>query len=509
MNMVKRISIAICLLFAFLVNISAQEMPPAPGAPKAVSVPAIKTKTLANGLTVAVVERKGVPLVAVKLMINAGVTSDDMKTAGLANMSMSMLTKGTITRNATKIANDIEFLGGSVDTAVGMDNSGVSMSTTTDKLAAGLSILSDVVLHPTFPAKELTLLKSQAIDELAANLKQPSFLAGYVASAYSFYLTPAGGTPESLKAMSRKDVLGFYRDNFTPDSATLIFVGDITTDKAFSMAESQFGKWGKPKVLLMAPETEPVMEITQSAASVSENKKREADQPLLKRLLVIDLPNSGQAAVSFVKHMPYVGHVVWNEENKAGDISKNYFPGVVFNTVLGGGYSSRLNLEIRIKRGLSYGAGSSMSWRAYDSRFSARAQTKNESAAQVAELVLTELSKLAKTEVDTPELTARQAVVVGNFGRGIETNAGMLGAISDLFANWLDASELDSYMQNVQSVDAKKVREFASQNLNGGDLILVGDYSIFKDDLAKRFPKIKVQVIKAADLDLSKDSLQK
>jgi zinc protease len=500
------ILLAAILLSVFAINLLAQETPPAPGAPRSAIVPGVKQKKLANGLTVAVVERKGVPLVAVRLMINTGLTYQEIATAGVVKMSTDLLTKGTTTRDATKIANDIEFLGGNIFTSVGMDTSGVSMSVTSDKIGPGLEILSDVVLHPTFPEKELTLAKSQAIDELKYNLKQPSFLANYVASVYSLYLTPAGGTPESLKAMTRNDVLDFYKHSFSPDTATLIFIGDIDAEKAFSLAQSQFGKWKNPPPVKSA---QPPMMITMSSDSMAANKRQEANLPFLKRMLVIDLPNSGQAAVSYFKQMPYSGHVIWDDKKRGSKISNNYFPGLVFNTVLGGGYSSRLNMEIRIKRGLSYGAGSAISWRAYDSRFSTRAQTKNESAPQVAELVLEEIKNLQNSDPPSAELASREAVLLGNFGRNLETNIGLLETVSDLYSNWLDTSELNSYVKNVQAVGSKQVREFASEHLNGGDIIIVGDYSIFKDDLAKRFPGMKIDVIKADELDLSKDNLRK
>jgi len=176
---------------------------------------------------------------------------------------------------------------------------------------------------------------------------------------------------------------------------------------------------------------------------------------------------------------------------------------------LGGGYSSRLNLEIRIKRGLSYGAGSGFAWRQNNTNFSTRTQTKNESAAQVAELVIEELKKLRDVSVDSAELVPRKSVLTGNFGRNLETTNGLAGAISDLYSFGIPTSELNSYMMSTNAVTDAQIRQFADASLAGGDMIIVGDYSVFKDDLAKRFPDMKIEVIKADALDLSKDSLQK
>jgi zinc protease len=189
--------------------------------------------------------------------------------------------------------------------------------------------------------------------------------------------------------------------------------------------------------------------------------------------------------------------------------NKNYFPASVLNSLLGGGYSSRLNQEIRIKRGLSYGAGSSFSWRNSASNFGTRTQTKNESAAEVAELVLAEVKKLGSNTATANELVSRKSVLTGNFGRNLETNEGLATAIADLYSFELPTSELNSYTKSVQAVSDSQIRDFAKANLNGGDIIIVGDYAKFKDDLAKRFPNMKVELIKADALDLSKDNLQK
>ena len=215
-------------------------------------------------------------------------------------------------------------------------------------------------------------------------------------------------------------------------------------------------------------------------------------------MIVLDLPKSGQAAVTYAKPVSFVGRH-----------SDSYYSAIVLNTVLGGGYSSRLNLEIRVKRGLSYGAGSSFAWRDSRSNFATRTQTKNESAAEVVELVLAEIRKLSDASVGNDELVPRKSVLTGNFGRNLETTAGLANEVGVLYAFSIPTGELNSYVSNVTGVTDAQIKNFGSQNLMGGDIIIVGDYSVFKDDLAKRFPNIKIDVIKAAELDLSKDNLRK
>ena len=472
---------------ALAFDLAAQETPPAPGAPKSVKVPAVQEKKLANGLTVAVVERNSVPLVTINLLVRSGASSEAANKAGLADITASMLTKGTTTKSATQIAEAVEFLGGSINSGAGWNSSFVSITVTSDKVDQAMAILSDVVLNPQFDEKELDLLKSQTLDGLTYNLKQPSSLANYVASKYSFNEHPAGGTPESIASITKGDIQAFYSKSFLSDLSVLIFTGNISTANASTAAQKYLGVMKK-----YVQQGEPSMRAERIGLPVGDVPRS------ARRILVVDLPKSGQASVGYYKPNQGVGRR-----------DPMYYQASVMNSVLGGGYSSRLNMEIRIKRGLSYGAGSSFAWRWNAINFSTRAQTKNESAAQVAELVMQELNKLTDTLVTGEELLPRKSVLTGNFGRSLETTGGLANALADLYAFKIPATELNSYVSKVNGVTDAEIKEFSSRAILGGDIIIVGDYSIFKDDLAKRFPGITVDVIKADELDLSKDNLRK
>jgi zinc protease len=480
----KIVSLVFLLFSAFLVSTNAQEKPPAPGALRSVKIPAVQEKVLPNKLKVAVVARKNVPLVTVQLLIKSGANFEDTTSAGLADMTASLLTKGTKTRSATEIAEQMEFLGGSISAGAGWNASQVYVTSMSNKLDQAMAIMSDVALNPAFDQKEIDLLKSQTLDGLSYNLKQPGFLASYVASKYTYGEHPAGGTVDSINSITRQQIADFHKNEYYPENAVLIFTGDITAVQANALAQKYFGKW---------------KDNTQHPPRTAFSQQNKVSTAVIGRILVIDLPNSGQASVNYAKNL-----------NNAHRGDKGvYFPATVLNSVLGGGYSSRLNQEIRIKRGLSYGAGSSFAWRDFKSNFSTRAQTKNESAAEVASLVVIELDRLVAGMAPSEELTSRKAVLTGGFGRGLETTAGLAGQIADLYSFGLQATELNSYMASVNSVTDMQIMNFASANLKGGDMIIVGDAKIFMDDLKKRFPKTDINVIKADELDLTKDSLHK
>ncbi len=457
---------------------------PEPGPARPVNVPAVQEKKLKNGLTVAVIEKKSVPIVTAQLLVRAGASSEPVAKAGLANLTGSLLTKGTKTRTAEQIAEEMEFLGGSIDSGAGWNGSSITISVTSDKLDQAMAIMADVALNPVFKQEELDLIKSQALDELKYNLTQPGFLANYVASRYSFNEHPAGGTPSSLEALSRNDIQDFYTRKFRPENAVFIITGDITLAKAASIAEQYFGKWS------VSAERDGVRpEMVGEASSGS---------ALVRRILVIDLPSSGQASVNYVRPIPGFGRS-----------DKEYYSASVLNSLLGGGYSSRLNQEIRIKRGLSYGAGSSFTWRNAASNFGTRTQTKNESAAEVAELVLAELKRLAETSAVDAELNPRKLVLTGGFGRNLETTTGLTGALADLYSFGIPTSELNRYTTSVTAVGPANVKALAAKYLYGGDLIVVGDYAKFKDDLAKRFPNMKIDVVKIDELNIDSPTLRK
>jgi zinc protease len=262
--------------------VSAQETQPTPGAPKTGQIPFVNEKKLPNGLTVAVGERRSIPHVTIQLLIKSGAGDEGLAHAGLADLTASLLTKGAKTRTATQIAEQIEFLGGSIGSGAGWNASSVSVTVSSDKIDQALAILADVIQSPSFKQEELDLLKTQTLDGLTYNLKQPGFLANYVATRYSYGEHPAGGTPESIAGIARADIVEFHKSHYYPANAVLIFAGDVTAARANLSAQKFFGRW--PKVQMMHTE------VAGSAPNPAGDDKNNTP----RRILVIDLPNSAK-----------------------------------------------------------------------------------------------------------------------------------------------------------------------------------------------------------------------
>jgi zinc protease len=454
--------------------------PPPPAPPRPLQIPKPVEKTLANGLRVIVIEKKGVPLVAARLLIKNGGEADPATLPGLADTTASLLTKGTTTKSAEEIARGVEALGATLDTEAGWDESSADVSVMSSKLPEALGFLADVVRHPTFKQAEIDRLRQQNVDALSVAMKQPGRLASFVMAHAIFGATPyghyLGGTPESLTRIKRDDITAFHNEYYRPNNAILVIGGDITPASAFAIAQDRFGGWKG------APDVGRVLATAKEFPS--------------PRVIVVDMPSAGQAAVA-----------AGRPGLRRADPS--YYLSLVTNSILGGGYSSRLNEEIRIKRGLSYGAGSSFDLRRDVGPFTATVQTKNESAGEVAGLVIDELNKLGTTPVDDPELVARKAVLIGGFGEQLETNAGIVGRIGTLALYGLSLDEINRYISGVQAITAADVEKFAAAHLGGNEasLVIVGDAKKFLPVLQQRFKN--VEVIPIDELDVNSATLRK
>ena len=462
-----------------------RETPPPPTAPRPLQIPAPTEKTLANGLRVIVVPGDKSGLVTVELVVKQGGASDPDTLAGLADFSASLLTKGTTTRTAPQIAAQIEALGGSISSGASYDSATVSMGVLKNNLDAALPIFADVILHPAFVPEEIDRLRTQNLDDLTVSLQSPGTLARYAASRVVFgdgpYGHPLGGTPETLPKLTQSNIQAFHSRAFAPQNCVLVIGGDISQSAAFALAEKYFGQW--QAALIVA-----------GGANPADAETKAAD---FKRVLVIDKPGAGQAAVLLVR--PGISRS-----------DPDFYAGVVTNAILGGGYSARLNREVRVKRGLSYGAGSGLTARKNGGIFSASAQTKNPTAPEVAQIFTTELENLADKTAPQDELTPRKASLAGNYARSLETGAGLVGAVAGLVVYDLPLSELPAYLSSVEAVKAGDVQKFAQTKLSEAKahVVIVGDAQKFLPALRKQFGDA-IEIIPAADLDLNRADLRK
>ncbi len=448
--------------------------PPAPAAAVAAVLPVPVERTLKNGLRVIVAKTSDLPLVTAQLSVRNGAALDPNGLAGLSGLTTDLLPQGTAARSATQIAGEIESLGGSLGSGAGYDSSAVTLSSLATTLPQALPVLADVVRHPAFAQDEIDRLRQQKLDDLTVTMQEPGALASMAASRLVFgegpYGHPAGGSPGSLSRITRADVTAQYARLYRPDQAVLVLTGDIEPEAGFAMAERAFGDWANPAG--PAPQAAP----TSPAPA--------------RRVLVVDLPGTGQAAVLIT------GRSISRRD-------PDFHAVEVANGVLGGGYSARLNEEVRIKRGLSYGSGSQVAARRDGGIFLASAQTKNESADEVAGLLLTEIDKLRAEPAPTGELIARKSTLTGEFGREAATGEGLGRMLSQDAVENVDPADVDRYIASTETVsgDAEKAAAARLVDQATADVIVVGDAKFFLPALKKRFGAVSLVEADKLDLD--------
>lgn len=442
-------------------------------------LPTAVERRLGNRLRVIVARDADLPLVTAELIVASGASADPDGLAGTATMTADLMTQGTKTRSATEISQQIEALGAKLSTGSGWESSSVSLNVMTDNLEAAMAIMADVARNPVFADDEIERTRGQALDGLKVAYQKPGSVAGFAAAPLIYAGTPFGhvaeGTPGSLAKISRDDLVTMHRTYWRPTNAILVITGDVTPEEGFELAQAAFGDW--PLRANVLPFQAPV-DLTPNP-----------------RAVIIDMPDSGQAAVVAAKTA-----IVRSDPR--------YYAGMLANDILGGGYSARLNQEIRVKRGLSYGARSSLSAREKTGAFVATTQTKNESAAEVVILIREEMAKMAATAPDAAEIKARKSVLVGSYGRALATTDGLAGILGNLALYGIPLSEVQAYTGKVEAVTPEQVRSFAAEVFDPAQasFIVVGDAEVFGDAMGTVLPG--AQIIPLGELDLDSQTLR-
>jgi zinc protease len=391
------------------------------------------------------------------------------------------MSEGTATRSATEIDQAVEALGTAIGSGADWDGASVGLTVRSDNIDTALGLLADVARNPAFAAEELERQRSQSIDAVRVGMSDPATVAGLAAARALYgdapYGHPASGTERSLQAITRDDVVAAYRGAWGPANATLVLAGDIEPAAALALAERHFGSWNAPVVTAAAS----------AAASPASGRAGE--------VIVIDMPDAGQAAVAVTR----------------GTLSRGdsrYYRALVANSVLGGGFSARLNQEIRIRRGLAYGARSGIDARRQPGPFSATTQTRNETAPEVLALILAEMRRLGAQPIPASELDIRRTVILGSYGRSVETTAGVAGLLADYVLLGVGPEEIARFQRSVLAVTPADAQSAAAQLLSpdSATIVIVGDARRFLPQL--RRDRTNVTVIPIAELNLDSPRLR-
>lgn len=404
--------------------------------------PVVERTTLGNGLRLVLSQQRSVPIVAMNCIVDGGARVDPPGKAGLASLTGSLLSEGTKGRTSEEISRLIDSLGGSFDTGTSSDWVLASAAVLSRDFATGVDLIARSLREPTFPPEEVERRRKETLGALEADEDEPGLVAHRAFRKALFgdaaYGKPVDGTPESVQALTRDDVLAYHRDEIRPDRTICAIVGDVPTSEMKATVERLLGDWqgaGKPLVARQA--TPP------PATSVV------VDRPVTQASIML-----GQIGVA--------------------RSNPDYFPILLMNWVLGGGgFNSRLMQTIRTKGGLAYSVASAFESSKLPGAFQVALQTKVESAAEAIRLVRAEIVKLHEEGATEAELKAAKDYLTGNFPLRLDSTGKLAGLLGQVEYFGLGDDYIESYAEKVRAVTLDDVKRAAGKYLQPDTLVQV------------------------------------
>ncbi len=442
------------------VNVDAawRENPPPAGPARALNLPLPEIFKLSNGLTVYYHFRAGLPVVAANLVFNTGSGANPVDKPGLASFTANMLQQGTETRNAMQIADEEALWGTAVSSGATMDSSSVGGSSLTKNFPGVLDLMSDIVLHPTFPPDEVERRRASRLAAFTDERSDPETIASRTGvSALFGPRSPFGydtsGTEPSIKAMTRDDMMNFWKANYVPNNAALMVSGNIPVEDLKALAESKFGGWKSGDL------------STPSIGALETTKAK---------IVIVDRPGAQQTMVRFLQ--------------MGVDRATPDYPALeVMNSELGGLFSSRINLNLREEHGYTYGAGTSFVYRRSLGYFVAGGGIRTDVTAPAATEILKEIRRMIDMPMKPDELSLAKDSQSRSLPGIFETSGGEAGALSEIFVYGLASDYFSKLPDRLNGVTAEDAEAVAKKYLHPDQMILVcvGDRSKIEPELVK------------------------
>ena len=431
---------------------------PKAAAAKPLQVPTPETAQLANGLTLILSQRQGLPVVSANLVVRTGSDANPANAPGLANFTVAMLDEGTASRNALQIADEVAQLGATLGTNSTMDASTVSTRSLKKNFPAALDLVADVTLRPAFPADEIERQRVSRLGQLVQQRENANQLAArIVAGALYGDRHPYGftelGTEAAVKGMGRDAMFAFWKQNFVPNNAALVVAGDISMAELRALAEKSFGSWqrGTPVApALAAPST--------TAA----------------RVIIVDRPGAPQTQL----RVAAIG---------APRSSPDFRSLQVMNSALGGLFSSRINLNLREKNGYTYGAGSQFVFRKTAGPFQVASGVRTDVTAPAVTEIFKEIRGMADVAMSADELKRSKDALANSLPGAFETSADAAASLSNVYIYGLPLDYYATYAASVNAVTPEQALAAAKKYLVAQNLVViaVGDRAKIEPELRK------------------------
>jgi zinc protease len=456
------------------------ERPPRPLLARDIKFPPYEIRTLPNGLQVVAVSHHEQPAVSLRLLVRAGGAQDPSNKPGVAYLAASLLDQGTTSKNAEQVASTIDSIGGAIGAGAGSDITFINAAVMKDSLGLALDLVSDLARHPAFANEEIDRQRQQIVSGLKVSYDDPDYLAGVVFDrlVYGFhpYGKPDSGTPDSITAITRDDLLAFHKRWFGANNAILAVVGDVTAEEAFDGALRAFGSWERAELPAIKTEQPP---------------------PSTRRVVIIDRPGAAQTEIR-------VGNTSLPRRHP------DYLALDIATKILGGEGGNRLHRVLRSERGLTYGASADLNALKDTGDIVAETDTRSEKTAEALRLMVEEIVRLQRQRVQQRELSDAQEYLTGSFPLTVETPSAIALQVLNAVFYGLDLNELQTYRERVNAISVDDIQRVAQQYLHPDKLsiVLVGDASIFAKDLAG-VGFDQVERIPLDELDLASPDLKR
>ncbi|MFC1557992.1 M16 family metallopeptidase [candidate division KSB1 bacterium] len=421
-------------------------------------LPPYKKKRLSNGLTVFLMNYPKHPIVHFRFFLKKGSASDFQDKEGLAKITALLLKKGTKNFSALQLFDEIDLLGGNIDTTANHDYSLVLGEFLSKNWEKGLELYSEIIMQPVFDRLEVERQKKKVLGEIIARKDNPSTIASLHFSRFLFknhpYGRPSSGTESSVQKITADDIQNFYRTHYSPENAFLIAAGDFDEEKLLRNLDSGLADWK------------------------AESRNTQADMNLAEisgiNILVVDKDDASQTQIR-----------LGNYGIKRN--SEDFYTTRVLGNILGGGFNSRLNNEVRVKRGLTYGIVSRFNTFLHTGEFAVTTFTKNETVREAIDIIFSELNKIKKESVSKKELDGAKKYISGLFPLSMETIESMARHITDCEFYGLDKDYVENYSRNIMDVGIEDVKRTAQKYIDTENLVItaVGRMKDIKDGLEK------------------------
>lgn len=432
--------------------------PPAPGPASSLSLPVPQRFTLDNGLTVMLVESRKLPLISANLVVLAGSERNPPELPGLAAFTADALDEGTKTRDALRIAREVTGLGATLSTASTADWTTVSLKTLSTTREEAFALMADVALNPAFPEEEIERLRVSRRTDLQQLRDNPAAIAQRVFNAEIYGPShPYGhleiGTAESLAAIGRADPEGFWKAGFTPANAALVVAGDIDAASLRELAQRHFGDW-------------------------------RGERPAPPK---IDTPGAGRRRVVIVDRGPSPQTALRVGSPGVARSSPDYVPLEIMNGVLGGLFSSRINMNLRERNGFTYGARSGFAFRRGEGPFVIQTSVRADATAAAVREIFNEVEGIHERPVTPEELSLSRDSFARSLPGLFETTGDAAASLGQLFVYDLPLDYYGGLPARVNAVTAGDVQRVAKEHVDAARLLVVavGDRSAIEAELRK------------------------